>query len=86
MREKDEFLIGLTEVSSVLTDLLVTAEENNYMHDDKKVFKLLSKAFLAVQLAYAIQYRRDVMTDAEFRDEPDAEVVDPHYGPIECPF
>ena len=84
--EKDEFLIGLTEVSSVLTDLLVTAEENNYMHDDKKVFKLLSKAFLAVQLAYAIQYRRDVMTDAEFRDEPDAEAVDPHYGPVECPF
>jgi len=84
--ESEEFLLGLKEVSMALTDLLVEAEENNYMHHDRKVFKLLSKAFLAVELAYAIKARGEAKLDAEIAEAEGGDEAALHYGPVECPF
>jgi hypothetical protein len=57
--EQDEFIFGLHEVSEQLSDLLVEAEENKYIFHDAKVFKLLSKAYLAIELAIGIKVKGD---------------------------
>ena len=57
--DNDEFVLGLRGLSGALGDLLAEAEENNYMYHDNKVFKLLSKAYLAVELATLIKVRGD---------------------------
>lgn len=57
--DNDEFVLGLRGLSGALGDLLSEAEGCRYMYHDKKVFKLLSKAYLAVELATLIKVRGD---------------------------
>lgn len=57
--ENEEFVLLMRDTSTHLADLLVEAEANNFLYHDKKVFKLLSKAYLAVELATLIKVKGD---------------------------
>jgi hypothetical protein len=65
----EEFVLLMQDTSTHLADLLVEAEANNFMYHDKKVFRLLSRAYLAVELATLIKIKGDAANDCDCEDD-----------------